>query len=117
MAMNKKEKALVEDLKIRLALRFTDLVVEDIDFPAAGVGADNFVKGYVFNSYSVRVNKSCSDYLYHNHHSDGKTTTQGSIRQFSTRLLALKAMRNEIELKIAKQLYEVDQMIEKELAQ
>lgn len=113
MAMNKKEKAYVEALKIKGALRFTEKVDPDLMPPTRG---GELTKGYSFNAYSVVVSMACSSFTAHNSHSDEKTNSQQPIRLYSKKLSALKAMRHEMELKFARQLMEVDEMIEKEAA-
>lgn len=114
MAMNKKEVEYVEELKTKLALRFTEKIEPDMERP--DYGSNKIVNGWSFNSYSMSVNKSCSSCISHSLHGWDKTTSQNSIRQYSSRLLALKAMRNEVELKCAANIYKIDKMIESESA-
>lgn len=45
-----------------------------------------------------------------------KALFKGSINQYSTKLLALRAMRNEIELRYGLSLRKIDLMIEAELS-
>lgn len=111
MAMNKKEQAYVESLKERLALCFTPEVLPDVPRPGVNEG---LVKGFSFNAYSREVRKSCSSYLWHADGSWDKIDAQGAIEQYSTRLLALRAMRNAIEMRCARELRSVDIMIERE---
>jgi len=108
--MNKKEKQLFEDLKIKVAFRFTKPIEPDLDHPK--LSSDEIVNGYSFNSYSKRIEKSCSSSVYHSSYGWDKTNQQQPIRQYSTKILALKAMRNEMENKAAKELYEIDKKIE-----
>jgi len=110
--MNKKEQKLVEDLKIVAALRWTDGAEKDIPKPRS---EDGLVSGYVFNSYSYRVEESCSNSVCHGRGRSDKTTSQNPIEMFSSRLLALKAMRHEVELRLAIELRKIDLLIEKEL--
>ena len=111
MAMNKKELAYVESLKERLALCFTPEVAPDV--PRPGVD-DGLVIGYSFNAYSREISKSCSSFLWHATGRWDKTDAQNPIEQYSTRLLALMAMRNVIEKRCAQELRSVDIMIESE---
>jgi len=113
MAMNKKEQAMVEDLKVMCALHFTNKVELDVEIPEPF--ANELSKGFVMNEYSFRVTKACSSSLGHNTSGDDRTTSQEGIKLYSTELLALKAMRNAIELKCARELRKIDIMIEKEL--
>lgn len=115
MAMNKKEKQLVEDLKIKAALRWTSPVEIDVPIPSHdSLEFGEVIKGYSFNSYCRSVDISCSSSMYHNLHGDTKTTSQQPIEQHSTKLLALKAMRHEVEKEFAKELYKIDLRIEEE---
>ena len=113
MAMTKKEQAEVAALKNRLstlaALRWTEAVDPDIPIPD-GTG---LAKGWLFNGYGVwpRAEKACSSSVYHSFGSDDKTSTQGARQLYSTKLLALKAMRHEIEIQCAKKLLSVDLQI------
>jgi len=112
MAMNKKEQAIVEDLKVRTALRFTDTVELDVEIPDYN---EPNTKGFLMNSYALRVTPACSSSVGHSSTSNDRTTSQKGIRLYSTKMLALKAMRNELEYRLAKELRRIDIMIEKEL--
>lgn len=112
MAMNKKEIELMENLKegllIAKAFRFTDKVITD-------VFADDWREltiGWSMNSYTKRVEQSCSTTNFHARGRIDKTTTQGSLAMYSSELLALQAMRNELEERFSKELAEVDKKIE-----
>lgn len=108
MTMNKKELQMVEDLKVQLALKFTTKVNSDIPIPDI---FSNTVNGYSYNEFSIKVFNSCSNSYSHGWQHD-KTDCQQGISQFSKKSLAAKAMRNELELKYAKELRRVDLMIE-----
>lgn len=114
MSMNKKEKALLESLKVENSLRFTAEILPDVPPPD---GCAELTKGYLFNEYSLRVEKACSSSIYHSTGRDDKTTSQGTRELFSTELLALKAMRHVIELKCARELRAVDILIENNRAE
>ena len=114
MAMNKKEKDYVEELEIKLALRFTEPVEKDL-FPDEDYKI--IVNGYSYNSYSQRVEKSCSTKMNHSLSGWDKTTSQNGIKQYSTKIKALKAMRHEMEINFAKALYKIDKLIEAESQQ
>lgn len=109
--MTKLEQQVFENMKIQCALRFTEKVYPDILPPE---NFDKIVNGYSFNSYSEKVEKSCSSRLAHSLYAWNKTNSRESIEQYSSRLLALKAMRYEMEQIFAKKLYAVDVLIEKE---
>ena len=109
MAMNKKEKEMVYDLEVKCSLRLTEPVFPDIEIPE--YGKPN-TKGFMMNSYSMSVNKACSSASGHNTSSDVAISSQAGIKLFSTKLLALKAMRYEVEMRCAKELHKIDIMIE-----
>lgn len=115
MAMNKKEQAafaeLQKDLLIARALRFTDPVPADIPIPERGLA-----KGWLFNSYlgNPDVARACSSSVSHCYGDDNATTSQGATRLYSTKLLALRALRHAVELKCAEILAGIDLQIEDE---
>lgn len=109
MAISKKEKQMIEDLQIRLALHFTEKVEPDIAIPD---DYDVIKNGYSFNSYNHNITKSCSSAICHSSVGWDKTTSQRPIKQYSSILLALKAMRNELEYKFAKELGNIDVLIQ-----
>ena len=49
--MNKKDQQMVEALKTKLALRFTETIRADVLIPID----DKIVNGYSYNSYNTRV--------------------------------------------------------------
>lgn len=112
--MNKKEQAEMEELKVKLALRLTDKIYPDLKKPD-GSDYKQMNKGWYFNAHSMQVSKACSTSHGHSVWSDEKTSSQNGIDIFSTRLLALKAMRHEVEMKSARDLRRIDVMIEKEI--
>lgn len=124
MAMNKKEQAafdaLREELRLAKALRWTEPVERDVMPPKCGDDDWNGLRnGYDFNDYfdsfsGPRVNKACTSYSSHDSRQWHKTTTQGPRPLFSTRLLALKALRHSVECKVAKILADIDKQIEDE---
>jgi len=108
--MNKKEQQEMEDLKTRLSLKFTDEVKPDLMPPESR--SDLIVNGYHFNSHTKIVSEACTSSTYHNVWGWDKTTTKGAKALYSSRILAYKAMRNELELQFAKQLRTIDKKIE-----
>ncbi len=116
MAMNKKEQAHVADLERRLleseARNIKSAPVEfDLMPPKHGDGGQLIANGWSFNTYSNRVSKSCSSSIYHARGQWDKTTSQNQIRQFSTELLATKALRYEVEQELYKKLAKIDKRI------
>lgn len=107
--MNKKEQAAFEELMTRLALRFTD---EDCS-PDIPPPTNNLLsKGFLFNRHYMSVSKACSSHNAHNPVSDEKTLQQGERWLYSSKLRALKAMRQEMEFEFARLLRAVDKKIE-----
>lgn len=115
MAMNKKEQAEMErlktDLLIAKAMRFTDKVEPDLMPPKSL--SEGLVKGFLYNSYSPRVERSCTSSVHHSFGSDEETSTQNPKRLYSTELLAWKACRNEMEEAFARKLAGVDLIIDR----
>jgi hypothetical protein len=115
MAMTKKEQEKMEELLIISALRYTTEVQPDIQPPPLGQIGNEIRNGYLYNTYTLRITEACTSSIYHNDNGHDRTTSQGSCSLYSTKLLALKAMRNEAEKQYAKKLREIDKMIEKEM--
>lgn len=118
MAMTKKEKEYVEQLehevRLKAALRWTDKVLPDLPHPKYG---DKDTSGWTFNSYNGEVRQSWSSTVAHGSgasRSVGFGASQNSIAMYSTKILALKAMRFEMENKFARDLAKVDLEIKKE---
>jgi hypothetical protein len=113
MAMTKKEQQRLADLEQQLreakAFRFTEPVEPDVGVPETF--AEGLRKGFLFNDHNDDVSKACSSSCYHSYGSHERTSTQGSRRLYSTELLALRALRNQVELKCAKRLSEIDRRI------
>ena len=117
MAMNKAEKALLEEALTQAALRWTSPVEPDVAPPSPNTGSfAQLSRGFAFNSYSLRVSPACSSVTSHGIGSHDKTTTQRSIWLYSSRERALRAMRADLERQFAEKLREVDKMIAAELA-
>jgi len=122
MAMTKKEQQMVADLQheVRLAkaLRLTQRVEPDVPVPTS-FSTDCLSFGYIpigAQSDYPRVEVACSSSGYHAVGRTDRTTSQGARRLFSTRLLALRALRYEVEQKVAQKLAKIDKMIEDEEA-
>ena len=109
MAMNKTEQSMVEDLKTKLALRWTDNVKPDLAPPTE---ISKIINGYGFNRYTRSVSKSCSSCIYHSDYQWDKTSSQNAIHQYSTELLAYKALRHSLEKEYAGYLRGIDKKIE-----
>jgi len=122
VALNKAEKQLIEDLKTAIkdlktesALRRTEEVLPDVMPPEL---FKELSTGYVFvgpRSDTARVEAACSSSQSHGIGRTDYTSSQQSQMLYSTRLLALKGLRHEVENDCARRLRKVDVMIEKEM--
>jgi hypothetical protein len=115
--MNKKEQAYVESLKTQLALRWTQPVAKDLPVPRPLEGG--FTSGWDFNAYNASVEKMWSESVAHG--TGGRRESRISARQngralYSSKLLALKALRHAVECESAAKLRKIDIEIETELA-
>ncbi len=117
--MTKKEAAEMEalrrDLRIARAMRFTEPVRPDVPCPQ---GVSGRVLGW--HSHAYQGVTACKGWAESGRHGDGWDEPRGSASQggrwlYSTRLLALRAGRHELEMQFARTLAEVDADIEKEL--
>lgn len=115
MAMNKKEQAELEELRKQLAIakafRFTEPVERDVQPPES---YSALATGWVYNEYNCMVSVACSNSVHHAVGRTDKTNTQRPISMYSSKLLALKGLRNALEQKYAKALADIDAQIEKE---
>jgi hypothetical protein len=118
MAMTKKERAEFDKLILKAetltALRWTSPIEPDLLPPTE---YDKIVQGWSFNRYSMLVSESWSGYCRNGSgiYSKNSSASQGGKKQFSTKILALKAMRHEVEYANAKNLLLIDKMIDAEL--
>ena len=122
MAMTKKEKAEMQAAKAEMqaainraealaALRWTAPVQPDLDVPENG-----YSEGWDYNSYSQCVFTSWSGRISHGTgpaptEGNYSSATKGARRLYSTKALALAAMRHDIELKAAADLLKIDRQI------
>lgn len=122
--MNKKETAafeqLQQELRLAKALRFTEPVSADVPPPSSNERGSRLTVGYDYagaaGTAGGRVEVACSSSNCHALGRTDKTTSQGSRALYSTKLLALRALRNEIEQGCAARLAAIDKQIEHELA-
>jgi len=121
MAMNKKEQAAFEALQRELlmakAFRFTEPVKRDV-VPPSSMGLN---KGWDYNSYigghgGPRVDVACTSAVHHAFGNNTKTDTQQPRYLYSTKLLALRALRYDVEKQVANILADIDEQIEQEKA-
>lgn len=105
----------MEALRTMAALRMTPPVKPDV-MPPTYLDGRAVHKGFIALGLCdcPRVNPACTTYSNHAVGSDLETRSQGSKPLFSTKVLALRALRNECEQLFAKRLRNIDLMIEKE---
>lgn len=122
MAMNKKEQAemdrLRDELRTAKSFRFTETVEPDVPIPSSGYGHKDAVNGFGYNHHTETVYESCSTCISHSSWGHSSKTTlwsQNAIRQYSTRLLALRGLRHALEQKFALKLADIDREIEEEV--
>jgi hypothetical protein len=119
MSLNLKEKAefarLQDEVRIARALRWTEPVACDLHAPAV---AGKVAQGFAFDAESrtiLPVWSSCARHgagvYLKNRGKDASGT--GPANMFSTELLALRALRCELERKAAEALAAIDARIEK----
>jgi hypothetical protein len=118
MAMNKTEKAkmqeLEEQIQIALALRWTEKVLPDVEKPESF--SNKIARGFLFNAYTGQVDEMWSESIRHGYATSPQRGSQGGISMYSTRLLALKALRHAVEVRSAEALRGIDKRIAAELA-
>jgi len=102
-------------LREALALRWTGPVEKDVQIPASGITTS----GFVFNAYNASVSPAWSKTVAHGigraQPENGSGASQNGIAMFSTRLLALRGLRHELEREPARRLAAIDAQIEAEL--
>jgi hypothetical protein len=125
--MTKAEKQVVADLndeierlKTQLALRHTAKVEPDVMPPTSCTGGLSTgwhaAASGGWRGLEYRVPEACSSSTGHNIGRNDRTQSQGSRKLYSTRLLALRSARYQLEQMAAKSLRAVDVAIENELA-
>ena len=110
MAMSKKEQETVRELKRKLsvlaALRWTDAVHPDIPIPDFQTITKGWMTGY------ERADKAMSSSISHKRGDwEDRSWSQQPRALYSTELLALKALRHEMEEQFAEKLASVDLQI------
>lgn len=118
MAINKKEAAAhqkeIDALKLRLALSWTAPIAPDVAVPVHSYGDEKLSKGWL--PCFDRVETACSNSANHGMGSVIRPNTQGPRELYSTKMLALRAVRHEMERRFASELKRIDDWIELELA-
>lgn len=85
--------------------------------PDVGIPKTGFVRGFTYNAHTRKVYHSISTMNYHSFNElaygqCAETTSQGPIRQYSSKLLAARALRWAVEQDCAVRLAEVDRLIQ-----
>ena len=115
MAMTKKEKAefdaAILEARTLAALRWTERVEPDVPPPDSH---SNLKSGFLYDAHSQEVKPACTSSVGHSFGRADKTTTQNPRHLYSTMLRALQAMRNEVEMRAARELLRIDKMIAEE---
>lgn len=121
--MNKKEQAEMAELRQQLmlarAVRTTEPVAPDLRIETS---SQDELSGYTFNAHNKEVVPAWTQRVVHGRGYSSSaeqrkngSATQRSIPLYSTRLLALRAMRHAIEKQVFADLAKIDAAIDKEL--
>lgn len=126
MAMNKKEQAEMAELRKKLAIAKAFVrtlpVEKDVPVPLPSWESGKYSHGFDFNSYNNSIGEYWSSSVSHyTSNPIGKTGyisgSQRGVSLYSTRLLALKALRHAVENNCAAALADIDaQIIQEEAA-
>ena len=112
--MTKKELARMEELLTAAALRSTSEVLPDVPMPSYGEPLAVGFWPVDTRGYDPRIEPACSSSVYHAVGRSDATDSQGPKRLFSSKLLALKALRFLVERQCATSLRRIDKMIQSE---
>lgn len=120
MAMNKREQAELDAAKkavvVARALNWSEPIAPDVPPPSH---SQKDTLGFAYNAHSECVLFARSSSVHHATSYDAmptKTNSQRALSIYSTRLLALKAMRHSVELVCAEKLARIDMQIAAERA-
>ncbi len=125
MPMTKAEKAMAQELRVQAALRWTGPVLPDVPPPGYSwkPGEKAFTSGWMRHGGSSwdggRVEQPWSSATGHGSGpapSSNISGRQNSSALFSTKLLALRALRHDVERSSAEKLARIDAWIEEEVA-
>jgi hypothetical protein len=115
MAMNKAEKAMVQGLRVLASLRWTQPVLRDVKPPVPIDDFGSMTTGWDFNAHTLEVDRWWSTTTSHGRGVKAESRYSGmreSQALFSTKVLALRAMRYEVEQMAARRLASIDARIE-----
>ncbi|CUJ97984.1 Uncharacterised protein [Achromobacter sp. 2789STDY5608615] len=120
MAMTKKERetfaALEQRLRVTAALRWTEPVGPDTKPPEAGA----YATGFFINVHTREVGAGWTSSVVHGRGElpapgTYRSGSQGGRSLYSSRLLALRALRHQVETSAATWLADIDRKIEAEI--
>lgn len=115
MSMTKAEKAMLDAMRTRLALRWPDYSPTPID-PASMrfTSAGELYTAWWFNLYRKEVGQGCFGSTFHSTRSTTKTDSQTRGGPwYASEADALRAMRLQATAEAAVRLRQIDEMIEK----
>lgn len=96
-------------MKTEILAYYTEDVAPDLYPP---ILPDTHIQnGYDFNLESRSVVEACSSWNLHGYGKWSRVYAQGPISLYSTKLLALKALRRALELRFATELKDLDKQI------
>ena len=124
MAMTKKEQAAMKEAidraELLAALSWTDPVNKDLPPPShswkPSSEGKTYTEGWDFNEYNKTVSQAWSETVVHGYGpypvgNKHRRASQNARTLFSTKLLALKALRHAVEMKAAADLMAIDRQI------
>lgn len=100
--------------RIRAALHWTEEAPGPDVQPPPQEKWSELATGHMFNAYTLRVDVACTSRVSHAIGRTDKADSQRPMQLYSTRLLALHALRNAVERECAEKLAKIDQMTEEE---
>lgn len=100
--------------RIRAALRWTAAPERDVPPPSVAERGLRLTTGYTFHAYNRSVSVACSSSTHHAVGRTDRTTSQQPLALYSSRRLALQALRAALEREFAEALEKIDRQIEKE---
>lgn len=121
MVMTKKERAEtdaeIDRWRTAAALRWTEVVAPDVARPTATFGKHATGFRAQTTTYGVEVNQFWAAHSVFGMGTDPDSTpsylvSRGSINLHSTKILALKALRNQVEKKAAEDMLAIDKSID-----
>ena len=102
--------------QLKAAFHITPEIKPDLAAPNGSDGMYAHIYGYAFNEHTCKVFEAWSESVRNGTgHGERKHGTQGKRDLYSTKTLALQALRHKVAMKTADVLVSIDLMIENEL--